>query len=123
MIVNRRLFLYKGIDIGNCDKDLYGSFRHCLGYGKLVQITGLIVVNGTPMKVFEVTGRSGYLRYCFPDSIELGKGLRRKIGKKPSVKHRPTGNSLQNGAVLCVVGICHAIIFLKKYYFTRTTKS
>jgi hypothetical protein len=35
--------------------------------------------------------------------IKPGKGLRRKIGKKPSVKHRPAGNALQDGSVLRIV--------------------
>jgi hypothetical protein len=96
MIVNRRLPLYNGIDIGNCNKDLYGPLRHCLSNGKLVQIAGLVVVNGTPTKVSEVTDQSADLRDGLADSIELGMGLWRKIGKKTSVKHSPAGNALQN---------------------------
>jgi hypothetical protein len=103
VIVNRRLPLYNGIDIGNCNKDLYGPLRHRLGNGKLVQIAGLVVVNGTPTKISEVTGRSADVRDGLPDSIKLGKGLWRKIGKKPSVKHRPAGNALQDGTVLRIV--------------------
>jgi hypothetical protein len=109
MIVNRGLPLYNGIDIGNCDKDLYGAFRHCLGNSKLVQISGLIVVDGTPMKFSEVMGRSVNVRCGLPDFLKLGQGLLRKIGKKPSVKHRPTGNSLQDEAMLAGIGICHAL--------------
>jgi len=42
-------------------------------------------------------------------SIELGKYLDREIPNKSSFQHHPMGNSLQDGAVLSVVGICHVI--------------
>jgi hypothetical protein len=37
------------------------------------------------------------------DSVELGERLGRKIRNKSPFKHRPVGDSLQDGAVLPVV--------------------
>jgi hypothetical protein len=117
VIVKRRLPLYKAIDIGNGNKDLCGALRHCLGNRKLVQVAGVVVVNGTPQKISEVAGLPAGARCRLSDSIKLGKGLRRKIGNKSPVNHRLAGNVLQDGAVLNVVGICHAVIKFTSVFY------
>ena len=55
MIVKRRLLLDDRVHVGNGDQDLGGPVRYGFGNGKLVQITRIIVVNGAPEKVPEIT--------------------------------------------------------------------
>jgi hypothetical protein len=55
MIVKYRLLLDDSVNVGNGDKDLGGPVGHAFGNGKLVQITRIIVVDGAPEKVPEIT--------------------------------------------------------------------
>ena len=94
MVIKYRLLLDNSVNIGNGDKDLYGPVGHGFGNGKLVQITRIIVVDGTPEKVPHISRRFLSSR-CRPmDSVELGDCLRRKIRKKSSFYHYSTCNFL-----------------------------
>jgi hypothetical protein len=112
MIIECRFVPNDRVNIGNSDKDLCGPVGHRFGNGKLIQITRIVVVDGTPEKVPEIACRFVSSR-CWPvDSVELGERLRRKIWRESSFEHRPMGNSLQNRAVLSVVSIRHHVTFL-----------
>jgi hypothetical protein len=103
MLVKSGPFLNDRVDIGNRNKDLCGRIGHGFGDGKLIKIARIIVVDGAPGKVSEITRRWIGLRRRPVDCIKLGERLGREIGKKPSFDHRPTCDSLQEGAVLSVI--------------------
>jgi hypothetical protein len=99
MIVKRRSLLDDSVNVGNGDQDLCGPVGHGFDNGKLVQIARIIVVDGAPEKVPEITRRSLSSHRRPVDSVEFGERLGRKIRNKSSFKHRPMGNSSQNQAV------------------------
>jgi hypothetical protein len=113
MIVKCRSLLDDRVNVGNGDKNLCGPVGHGFGNGKLVQITRIIIVDGAPEKVPEITGRFLSLRRWPVDSVEFGERLGWKIWNKSSFQHRPMGNSLQDGAVLSVVCSHHNVTFLE----------
>ena len=61
--------------------------------GELIQIPRIIVIDGTPGKVPEVSRRFFSSNCWTVDSIELGQRLGWGIRKKPSFKHRPPGDA------------------------------
>ena len=97
------------INVGNGDQDLGGPVGHGFGDGKLVQITRIIVVYGAPEKVPEIARRRPGSDRRPVNSVELGKRLGRKIRNQSSIQHRLMGDSLQDRAVLPVVGAVHNI--------------
>jgi hypothetical protein len=112
MIVQRRLLFDDRVNVGNGDQNLGGPVGHGFGNRKLVQIARIIVVNGAPEKVPEITRRSLNLRGRPVDSIKLGERRGRKIWNQPFFEHHSMGNSSQDRTVLCVVCIRHIIAFL-----------
>jgi hypothetical protein len=107
------LLLDDRVNVGNGDQELGGPIGHGFSNGKLVQIARIIVVNGAPEKVPEITRRSLNLRRRPVDSIKLGERRGRKIWNQPFFEHHPMGNSLQDRAVLSVVCIRHNFTFLE----------
>ena len=92
MVIKHRLLLDDSVNVGNGDKDLYGPVGHGFGNGKLVQITRIIVVDGTLEKVPHISRRFLSSRRRLMDPVKLGDCLRRKIRKKSSFRHHPTCN-------------------------------
>jgi len=90
------------------------------GNGKLVQIARIIVVNGAPEKVPEITRRSLNLRGWPVDSVKLGKRRGRKIWNQAFFKHHPMGNSLQDRAVLSVICVRHICLHFWNGNMERT---
>jgi hypothetical protein len=70
MIVKRRSLFDDRVNVGNGDQDLGGPVGHGFGNGKLVQIARIIVVDGAPEKVPEITRR-------FPQLASPARGFRR----------------------------------------------
>jgi hypothetical protein len=112
MIVKCRPLFDHCVNVGNGDKDLGGPVRQGFGNGKLVQIARVIVVDGAPEEVSEITRRFFRSHRRPVDSVELGERLGRKIRNKSPFKHRPVGDSLQDGAVLPVVWVRHSFTSL-----------
>ncbi len=107
MIIKCRLLLDDRVYIGNGDQNLCSPVRHGLSDGKLVQITRIIVVEGEPGKVPEITRRLLSSPRWPVDFVELGERLERKIRNKSSFKHHPMGDSFQDRAVLSIVRMGH----------------
>ena len=100
MIVKRRSLLDDRVNVGDGDQDLCCPVGQGFGNGKLIQITRIIVVNGAPEKVPEIT-RCPLISCRRPvDQVELGERLGRKVRNEPSFNHCPMRNSPQDRAVL-----------------------
>jgi len=113
MIVKRRLLLDDSVNVGNGDKDLGGPSGNGFGNGKLVQITRIIVVDGAPEKVPEITSRfpSSRAGPWIPSSSASAWGG--KIGDEPLSSIARWATSLQDRAVLSVVCVRHYVTFLE----------
>ncbi len=100
------------VHVGDGDQDFYGTIGHDFDNRKLVEIARIIVVYGAPYKVPEITRRFLCSRCRSANSVELPACLEREVGKKSPFKHRPTGNSSQDRALLSIVSIHHIFTLL-----------
>ena len=94
MTVNCRTTLDDRIYVSHGNEYLHLVSKHRLGNGKLVQVPGVVIVNGAPEKVPEIMRRFLSSRRWPVDSVEFGQRLERKIWNKSAFEHRPMGNFL-----------------------------
>ena len=90
--------------VSHSHKKSYEAFEQLLGNGELIQVTRVIIVNGSPQKVPHVTntGRTG----CCPrrlKSAKLGESCAGKIREQPSLQHDSAGDAFQKGTVVHTV--------------------
>ena len=94
MAVERRTFLHEGVHIGNRheNSDLSASKR--FGNGELVQVTGLVVVNGCPQQIAQVAHLAGH----FGRPVDGGEFLLcrwREVRLQAAINHGPVSNGSQ----------------------------
>ena len=88
-LVDGRIFLHKGVDIGDADHDLHVAVGQAFGDFNLIKITGSIVVDGRPQELAKVAHSSSGsdLRRMRPQLRQLRRHFRRKIRLKAVVDH------------------------------------
>ena len=94
VFIQGRPGFHQCIHIGHGYQDLYTILCHWSGNGELIQVTRVVVVNGTPEQVAQVADRGCGLLGGSLDAVELGKGFRGKIREQTSLKHDPVGDVL-----------------------------
>jgi hypothetical protein len=94
---------------GHADPD--GVSGEGVGDGQLIQIAGVIVVDGRPREVRQVANLRGVTARVTAGSggrrhrPEFGRRRRWKGGEQASLEHRPLGNALQDRTML-LMGVC-----------------
>ena len=105
VLVDGGIFLDQRIHVRHGDEDLCLSLRHRFGKGELVQVLRVVIVDGSPEQISQVTSLRGKAHICRGLNLgKLGDGLRGKFGEQSSRKHDSPGDVLQGDAVLGVSG-------------------
>ena len=76
MIVDGRAFLDERVHVCNGDQHLDIAARQSLGNRELVEVQGVVIVDGAPQELTQIADRIGArLGRCI-QPVELGEGLR-----------------------------------------------
>ena len=81
VIVKGRAILDERVQVSYGNQDLDLVVRHGLGHGKLIQIKGVIVVNGSSQKVPSVTNLLTIPGGRALNPGQFGEGFNRKVGE------------------------------------------
>jgi hypothetical protein len=102
--IDGRTVLYQRVDIRDGDQYLYSVSGQGLSHGELIQVTRVIVVDGSPKQTEQVSNSIGSLVCCrMLQPFEFSQRFRRKIRQQAALKHGLVGYVLQDGAVIPMV--------------------
>ena len=107
VIVQSRSLFDDGVNVGDGHHNPGSPIGQSVGNGKLIQVPRIIIVDGAPEKVAEITRGAIRCSRWPVDSIKLGQRLGREIRDKSFFPHGLIGNSTQDRAVLIIVWIYH----------------
>ena len=79
VFVNGRPIFNERIHIRHGNQNLDFVSRHCLSHGKLIQVKRVIVINGSPQKIPQVTDWLAVYGCRCLNLVQLGERLRRKV--------------------------------------------
>jgi len=98
MRVQRRALAHQRVHIGNGHEDPGAAVRQRLGHRQLIQIAGVIIVDGCPQQAAQVAHAAGRRGGRF-DRRQFRLRGRRKIGLEPALEHRVAGYCCEGGPV------------------------
>ena len=111
VLVDRRTALDDRIHVGHGHQYLDLVAGHRLGNGKLVQVTGVVVVDGSPQQAPEVADLAVAAGRRGPNPAQFAQCFGREVGEQSPLEHHPAGDRLQDGTVL-LAGHAHGSLLL-----------
>ena len=79
------------IHVGHGNEDLHLVAGHGLRHGKLVQVAGVVVVDGSPQEVPEVTNLTSVRGCRGLNPAEFGQCFGREVGEQSPFEPSPSG--------------------------------
>ena len=113
MIVQRRLSCDQRVHVGDGNQDFHGPARQALCDGELIEVPGLIVIDGTPEKLREVASRG--VRRGPVDAAQLRERLGGEIRDETLFHHYAARDFSEEGPVLAWIG--HRICLVKGFFY------
>ena len=92
MTVDRRAFPDHRVHVGDRDEDRHRVPARRRGDRELVEVSGVVVVDGRPEEMAEVADGGIAVDRGRRQRADLGEDRRREVGLEPALAHRPPGD-------------------------------
>ena len=100
MRVDRCPLFDQGINIRNGDEQTHLPVLHCFYGGQLIQVTGVIVVDGAPRQAAQIPDMGILLHRWTAQSCQLLVNVAVELRLQAPAEHGPRGDRGQAGAVM-----------------------
>ena len=99
VVVGGAARLDQGVDVGDGHENAGGTVWQRFGDRQLVEVQGIVVVNGTPHEVAQVAGLAIARQHWRHQPVDLGEHLGRKVRQQSPLEHDAVSNLLQDGTM------------------------